>query len=119
MVSRIDAYRESDMDSPMSWFAGVTMLPEILHTREGEFDGPHRSLYVRLLSGSTWNQVLGGLPVERHTSVAPSAGGSGKRLSMAFTPPCSGVSKSPITTGPAPVSMVTSSTCTAPRAPEL
>src|SRR5258708_39532120 len=97
MVSRIDAYRESDMASPMSWFAGVTTLPEILHTREGEFGGPHRSLYVRLLSGSTWNQTLGGLPVERHTSVTPSAGGRGKRLSMALPPPCSGFSKSPNT----------------------
>jgi hypothetical protein len=61
----------------------------------------------------------GGLPVERHTSVTASPGGNGKRLSIAFTPPCSGVSKSPSTTGPAPLSMVTSSTCAAPYPNEL
>src|ERR1051326_3949409 len=97
----------------------VNTTPPRLQWRCGELGGPHRSLYVRLDSASRWKFSLGGFPVERHTSVACSAGGNGKRLSIAFSPPCSGVSKSPITTGPAPVSMVTSSSSTAPREAEL
>jgi hypothetical protein len=71
------------------------------------------------MSASAWMFALTGLPVVRQTSVDARPGGNGKRLSIAFTPPCSGVSKSPITTGPAPLSIVTSSSSTAPRPAEL
>src|SRR5258706_5605368 len=114
-TSRNAVNRESPARSPSSWLPAVkTTLPR-LHLRCGELGGPHRSLYVRFDSASRWKYSAGGLPVERQTSVTCSVGGSGKRLSIAFTPPCSGVSKSPITTGPAPLSIVTSSSSTAPR----
>src|SRR5262249_10454181 len=91
----------------------------MLQMRVGDVGGPQRSLYVSADSRSTCMCVGGALPVERQTSFAVSPGGSGKRLSIAFTPPCCGVSKSPITTGPAPLSIVTSSIWTAPQPPDV
>src|SRR6185369_5994326 len=118
-ISRNAAYRVSPAFSPSSWLPRFSTTPPMLHRRAGEFGGPQRSLYVRPDSPSTWKYSHGGLPVVRHTSVAARPAGSGKRLSIAFTPPCSGVSKSPSTTGPAPVSIVMSSRSTAPRVNEL
>src|SRR5690349_8688155 len=81
-ISRNAVYRESPAFSPSSWLPGVSTSPPMLHTREGEFGGPHRSLYVRLDRFSRCQYSPGGLPVERHTSVTRSPGGSGKRLSI-------------------------------------
>src|ERR1041385_6124423 len=117
-ISRNAPYRVSPAFSPSSWLPTFSTTPPMLQLRFGEFGGPQRSLYVRLDSPSTWKYSHGGLPVVRHTSVAAWPAGSGKRLSIAFTPPCSGFSKLPITLGPEPVSMVTSSSSTAPRPAE-
>ena len=119
MTSRNAVNRESPAFSPSSWLPTVITLPPMLQMRAGEFGGPQRSLYVRLEILCTCMYSGGGLPVERHTSVDVSPPTSGNRLSIALTPPCSGVSKSPITTGPAPLSIVTSSISTAPRPNEL
>src|SRR5712691_10016064 len=94
-TSRNAVNRESPAFSPSSWLPHVSTKPPMLQTRAGEVGGPHRSLYVRFDSASMWKYSGGGLPVERHTSVVARAGGSGKRLSMLFTPPCSAPSKSP------------------------
>src|SRR5262252_2802912 len=64
--------RVSAAFSPSSWLPAVSTTPPILHFRAGEFGGPHRSLYVRFDSASTWKYSPGGLPVERQTSVAVS-----------------------------------------------
>src|SRR5215471_9756592 len=118
-ISRNAVNLESPEASPSSWLPTLRMMPPMLQTLAGESGGPQRSLYVSPESASTWKFSAGGLPVERHTSVTWSPGGSGKRLSIAFTPPCSGVSKLPITLDPEPVSMVTSSSSTAPRVNEV
>jgi hypothetical protein len=59
-------------------------------------------LYVRFGQCSAWMYAAAGLPVTRHTSVHVSAGGSGKRLSMAFAPPCSASRSRRSRSGPRP-----------------
>src|SRR5262245_12600018 len=119
MTSRNAVNRVSPAFSPSSWLPTVSTRPPMLQMRAGEFDGPHRSLYVRFESASTWMYSPGGLPVVRHTSRPVSGLGSGKRLSIEFAPVCSAPSKPPIRTAPAPLSTVTSSISTAPRPFEL
>src|SRR6266542_5862883 len=88
-TSRNAVNRESPAFSPSSWLPAAISAPPMLHTRAGEFDGPHRSLYVRFDSASMWKDASGGLPLERHTSTDVSLPTSGKRLSMALAPPFS------------------------------
>src|SRR5690349_11800584 len=114
-TSRNAANRESPAFSPSSWLPQVSTSPPMLQMRAGEFGGPQRSLYVRFARFSMWKYSAGGLPVERHTSLTVSPGGSGNRLSIWFTPPCSTPSKSPMFEAPAPLSIVTSSISTAPQ----
>src|SRR5512134_2450686 len=118
-ISRNAVNRESPAFSPSSWLPTVITSPPMLQIRAGEFGGPHRSLYVSAESGSTWMYSPGGLPVERQLLTEFTPGGPGSRLSIEPTPLCSAPSKLPRTTGPPPVSIVTSSICTAPRPAEV
>src|SRR5262245_8693588 len=81
-TSRYAKNRVSAAFSPSSWLPTTITTPPMLQTRAGEFGGPHRSLYVSPDSAWTWKYSVGGLPVERHTSVVRRPGGSGKRLSI-------------------------------------
>jgi hypothetical protein len=83
----------------------VVVVPDVTHhavdvaDASGEFDGPQRSLYVSdgpARRGCTRRRPCPSPPHIRHLQRR----GSGKRLSMALTPPCCGDSKSPSTGGP-------------------
>src|ERR1051325_8460761 len=111
-ISRNAVNRESPARSPSSWLPHVSTSPPMLQTRAADVGDPQRSLYVRFDSASMCMYSPGGLPVERQILVT--GFGVGNRLSIWFTP-FSEPSKSPMTTSPAPMLMVTSSSSTAPR----
>src|SRR5207244_9473402 len=106
--------------SPWSLLPQASTAPLMLQMRLAEFGGPQMSLYWSSEMLRMCMYSVGGLPLVRHTSVDVSPPGSGKRLSMAPTPPCSAVSKSPMVVKPPRAFWTcTSSRRTGPRPNEL